>query len=167
MEMIDGALLLWHERDQLLDIFYNLPRTFCHRDFSAGNVFLTKTAEGMDQTVVIDWDCAGIGIVGEDIADLVGEALIFYEFEPAQAAELQEKVLASYISGLQETGWEGEEKLIRLGYLISLTLHWCFRIVCRAQKKDDPDGKRYASVLSFIIQQAAETRNLISTLPIK
>ncbi|SFL74810.1 Phosphotransferase enzyme family protein [Paenibacillus sp. 1_12] len=167
MEVVEGVQQLWAERDQLLDVFYSLPRTFCHRDFSAGNVFLTQDATGMDQTVVIDWDCAGIGIAGEDIADLVGEALIFYKFDPAKAVELQEKIVSHYILGLQEAGWNGDEKLIRLGYLISLTLHWCFRIICRAQKKDNPEINRYASVLSFIVHQAAEARKIISTLPMK
>ncbi|CAG7647677.1 aminoglycoside phosphotransferase family protein [Paenibacillus allorhizosphaerae] len=162
-ETVRDAQWLWVERDRLLDVFHTLPRTLCHRDFSAGNVFTSKDARGMEQTAVIDWDCAGIGRVGEDIADLVGEALIFYDFEPAQAALLQETVLSSYISGLREANWKGDERLIRQGYAISFTLHWCFRIASRIRKLEDREARqRYASVLSFVAGQAAPMRDMMA-----
>ncbi|CAG7651636.1 hypothetical protein PAESOLCIP111_06357 [Paenibacillus solanacearum] len=158
---------LWAARDRLLDAYYTLPRTLCHRDFSAGNVFVmaqhvrdAKEVQRLGQTVVIDWDCAGIGIAGEDIADLVGEALVFYEFEPAQAAQLQETVLSSYVKGLREAGWNGDEQLIRLGYKISLTLHWCFRIAIRLRKQESREARhREAAALSFVAGQAAAVQS--------
>lgn len=159
--MMEGAMTLWTERDKLLDVYYSLPRTFCHRDFSAGNLFVSKTAEDIDQTTIIDWDCAGIGIAGEDIADLVGEALVFYDFHPAEAVRLEETVLSSYLLGLKEAGWSGDEKLIRHGYSISLVLGWCFRIICRAQHTENREVlERYASILNFIMERAEGLRKL-------
>lgn len=81
---------------RFLDIVDSLPRTVCHRGYNAGNLFVQRDKNMGEQTSVIDWDCTSIGGIGEDIADMIGEALIFYDFDLGEAEDLKESVLAHY-----------------------------------------------------------------------
>ncbi|MBV7334731.1 aminoglycoside phosphotransferase family protein [Chloroflexi bacterium TSY] len=156
-DIIEETIQLWQTRDALLDIVDSLPRTVCHRDYNAGNLFVRRDENIGEQTSVIDWDCTGIGAIGEDIADMVGEALIFYDFDLGQAEELKESVLSHYYTGLCEAGWQGDRQLLRLSYAVHSPLQWCFRVVCRAQNTDNQALlKRYAQVLRFMLNQARE-----------
>jgi len=164
-EVVEGLLQLWAERDAFLDLLDKVPRTLCHRDFNAANLFVRGDAEEGGQTVAIDWDCAGIGTIGEDIADLVGEALVFFAFDPTQAGKLKETVLSSYLAGLREVGWRGDHQLLRLGYTVNSPLQWCFRIACRAQNTDDREMKdRYIEVQRFMLDLANEARDLFADM---
>ena len=162
-EVIHGLLHLWAERDEFLDQLDTVPRTLCHRDFNAANLFVRGGAGEGGQTTAIDWDCAGIGTIGEDIADLVGEALVFFAFDPTQARVLKETVLSGYLAGLRDVGWRGDPQRLRLGYAVNSPLQWCFRIACRAQDTDDQEMKeRYIEVQRFMLDLADEARNLLS-----
>ena len=165
-DIIEGIIQLWYRRDQFLDVIDSLPRTVCHRDYNAGNLFV-RGEDTDQQTVVIDWDCVGIGAMGEDIADMIGEALVFYEFDVAQAEALKEAVLSHYYTGLQEAGWQGEQALLRLSYAAHSPLQWCFRVICRAQNTNDQAMlDRYAEVLRFMLRIGKElTSSFMVTLP--
>ncbi|MEE9279162.1 MAG: aminoglycoside phosphotransferase family protein [Myxococcota bacterium] len=113
----DGLLRLWAERDRLLDAFGRLPLTLCHRDFNAGNLFVLD-----GRVVAIDWDCAGVGMIGEDLADLVCEALVYFGFDLRRAEGLAETAFASYVSGLREGGWLGDPALARTGFAVGSAL---------------------------------------------
>ncbi len=52
-------------REEIFASFRILPAVFCHRDFWTENIFLSD-----GKIRLIDWDCAGIGYAGEDIASL-------------------------------------------------------------------------------------------------
>lgn len=52
-------------REEIFASLANLPAVFCHRDFWTENIFLSE-----GKIRLIDWDCAGIGYAGEDIASL-------------------------------------------------------------------------------------------------
>ncbi len=164
-DLLKETLVLWSERDQFLDVLNRLPQTLCHRDYFAGNIFVQKDVVGEECTVAIDWDCSGIGMIGEDIADLLGETLVFYDFDLSGASELREVIFENYLKGLRETGWQGDKRLLRLGYTISLALHWPFRIVCRYQKTEDQHTQqRYVQIQRFMLDQAVEARELIKQL---
>ena len=158
-DMVDATLQLWADRDGFLDVVDSLPGVVCHRDYNAGNLFIREDAGGDGQTTVIDWDCAGPGPISEDISDMVGEALVFYDFDLDQAEELKESVLSSYFAGLKESGWRGDQRLLRLSYAIHSSLQWCFRVACRARDTDDKEAKeRYAEVQRFMLALANEAR---------
>lgn len=154
----DGLLRLWADRDRLLDAFGRLPLTLCHRDFNAGNLFVRD-----DRVMAIDWDCAGVGMIGEDLADLVCEALVYFGFDLRKAEDLAETTFASYVNGLREGGWLGDPALARTGFAMSSALNWCFRVACRAHDAEDGDlRERLATIQRLLLLLAAEARGVLS-----
>jgi hypothetical protein len=69
-----------------------LPQVLCHRDYWTENIF---AADG--GIVAIDWDCAGWGCVGEDIASLIAD-----ETEPQRIAPYFRLLMPAYYKGLRE-----------------------------------------------------------------
>jgi hypothetical protein len=120
----DDILQLWDSHDMLLTTLDQLPRTFCHMDAYRPNLILRRAAQGTNQTVAIDWVFAGIGAIGEEIANLLAASLIWFEYDAAQAKSLDEAVFASYLDGLREAGWQGDSRLVRLGYTAACALRW-------------------------------------------
>lgn len=70
----------------------SLPQVLCHRDYWTENIFATDGG-----IVVIDWDCAGWGCAGEDIASLIAD-----ETEASQIPVYYRMLLPAYYQGLQE-----------------------------------------------------------------
>jgi hypothetical protein len=99
------------DQPALLDALDGLPRTLCHQDFHPLNLF----AEGPSGhgTVAIDWSFVGIGAIGEGVATLVADALLDFHVVPADAEDLYETVVAGYLAGLTEAGWDGDEATVR------------------------------------------------------
>jgi hypothetical protein len=88
------------------------------------NLFFGRDTQGNEQTVAIDWVFAGTGGVGEEIANLFAASLFWFEFDAAEAKELDEVVFAGYLAGLREAGWQGDDRLARLGYSAACALRW-------------------------------------------
>ncbi len=120
----DDVLQLWARHDALLAALDQVPRTFCHLDAYRPNLFRRRGAQGADQTVAIDWVFAGIGGIGEEIANLLAASLIWFEYDAAEARSLDEAVFAGYLDGLREVGWQGDSRLVRLGYTAACALRW-------------------------------------------
>ena len=110
----------WRERGSFLATLDRLPRTLCHGDAFPANIFLTRTATEHESLVAVDWSEVGIGPVGEEIATLVLISSPFdtYSFPPD---ELDGPVFAAYVRGLNDAGWQGDERLVRLGYVGAAT----------------------------------------------
>jgi hypothetical protein len=84
---------------------------------------MTRTnADGQEELIALDWAFCGLGAIGADIAELVGGSTYYFEIEPAQLPEFEETVLDGYSAGLRETGWDGDMRLARLGYLSAIAL---------------------------------------------
>ena len=102
--------LLHDSRDALYAIARRLPRTLCHLDFWSKNLFADA-----DEILLIDWAFVGEGALGEDIGNLVLDA-VFDHFVPvAQLAELDALVFDAYVGGLRRGGWIGDKRIVRLG----------------------------------------------------
>jgi hypothetical protein len=114
-ELRDASRWLHSVSDSLYDIAERLPRTLCHLDFWTKNLI-----GGDDGTIVLlDWAFVGDGSIGEDIGNLVPDA-VFDHFVPAASLpDLQAAVLASYCAGLNEGGWRGDRRLAELGFCVS------------------------------------------------
>lgn len=110
---------LWDQRDAYLNVMNQLPQTICHFDLFRRNMFLRNSASDCNRTVAIDWAFTGPGCVGADISPLVIATLAFFEVGLDKARELDQSVFTQYVAGLREAGWQGDERLARLGYLIA------------------------------------------------
>jgi hypothetical protein len=111
---------LWARRHDLLAVLDALPQVFCHNDFHRRNVMLPK-----DETiapVAIDWAFAGPGAVATDAAHLTGGTLYFRDVDMSQARALDAAVFDGYLEGMHRGGWDGDDRLVRLGYTASIAL---------------------------------------------
>jgi hypothetical protein len=107
---------MWEERDLYLDALDRLPQTLCHLDLFRRNLFARKTADGDDQTVVIDWAFAGRGAIGAELVPLVLASFAFFEIDLDQTQRLEDIVSEGYLEGLRDAGWRGDPRQVRLGY---------------------------------------------------
>lgn len=69
-----------------------LPVVLCHRDFWVTNIFCTP-----ENIVLIDWDTAGYGYLGEDIASLVAD-----EADVEHMVEYYHDFITAYYKGFHE-----------------------------------------------------------------
>ena len=112
----DRYFRLWAERELYLDTLDRLPQTVCHFDIFRRNLFAQKTAEGDDQTVVIDWAFVGKGPIGADLNPLVWMSIALAGGGLDEAREIEEVAFESYLEGLRDVGWRGDPRQVRLGY---------------------------------------------------
>lgn len=120
----DKLLALWAERSVLLDVLGRLPQTFCHGDANRSNLFARDEPNGLAQTVAVDWEFAGAGAIGGEIAQLVASSLLRMKIKALDRARLDEIVFAGYVEGLRDAGWWGDPRIARLGYAASAALRW-------------------------------------------
>lgn len=123
-ELAEAYLRLWAGRERFYAALADLPQTFCHNDVFRRNMFARRTADGQDETVLIDWSFAGICGVGEELAPLVRASAAFFEVAPGDEAELERIAFAGYLAGLRDAGWRGDERLVRFGYVASAALRY-------------------------------------------
>lgn len=80
-----------HDQD-VFDKLDRLPIVFCHRDYWNENIFCVN-----EQIVAIDWDTAGYGYFGEDIASLIVD-----ETDPARMVEYFRTCTKAYLQGFSQ-----------------------------------------------------------------
>jgi hypothetical protein len=112
----DQFFRLWSERELYLDALDRLPQTICHFDIFRRNLFARKTADGDDQTVVIDWAFVGGGPIGADLNPLVQMSTFIAGAGLDEVREIEEIAFEGYLKGLREAGWRGDPQGVRLGY---------------------------------------------------
>ena len=161
----DRFFRLWAERELYLDALDRLPQTICHYDVFRRNLFARRTAGGDDQTVVLDWAFVGRGPVGADIHPLVFASTSFFEVDLDNAQELEEIVFEGYLAGLRDSGWQGDPRLVRLGYAAA-NIRYTFAEIGRWQAimyDDDliamierAGGRPIGEVLDGIAREATE-----------
>jgi len=120
----DDVLRLWENHESLLAALDRIPQTFCHMDAYRPNLFVPRAGQGMDRTMAIDWVFMGIGGVGEEIANLLAASLIWFEYDAAEAAALDKAIFTGYTNGLRAAGWQGDDRVVRLGYAAACALRW-------------------------------------------
>ena len=137
----EEVLRLWESHEALLSVLDQLPGTFCHMDAYRPNLFIRRDAQGNAQAVAVDWVFAGIGGLGEEIANLLAASLIWLEYDASQAKQLDEAIFAGYLDGLREAGWQGDSRLARLGYTASCALRWGVVGLWWLEKLDNPQER--------------------------
>jgi len=115
-DRVERILHLWAERERLLAGLARLPQTLCHRDAFRRNLMTRQSADGCEQTVVLDWAATGLGVPGEELVPLFATTLSFVAVPLTRIAELDGVLFAGYIDGLRAAGWQGDERLARFGF---------------------------------------------------
>jgi hypothetical protein len=171
---------IWQEKEAFLDALERLPRVFCHNDAHRRNLMLCQGEAGQEELRALDWAFCGLGALGSDLGELVGTSLSYFAIDPLQAEELETAVLQGYLGGLRQAGWEGDERLPRLGYLLSLALYWGGTLPCEValqqpgETKVDPIRKfgsplekllpGWTQLAEFALDRADVARDWISTV---
>jgi hypothetical protein len=69
----------------------------------------------------------------------------------------------SYIKGLYKSGWNGEESDVRLGYSITVALHWTFRCLLILYNANNKETEYAISkILRFCILEAKTAKTMIN-----
>ena len=76
---------------------------------------------GQEELIGVDWAFTGIGALGNDMGELIGTSMFFFEYSPTDAETLEGAILEGYLAGLADNGVTIDARLVRLGYLISLS----------------------------------------------
>lgn len=122
----------WQHRDALYDRLRRSPHVFCHQDAFTRNVLFRDTPDGEPETILIDWEYAGIGAPGEDLAPVVGVGMLVSATPLEDAAWIMEAALDGYLEGLHEAGASVDaegvrivfEQALRLRYGLGLIRFW-------------------------------------------
>jgi hypothetical protein len=164
----EDMVRLHHDREWFLTVMESLPRALCHLDQWPANV----RSDGPD-SVVLDWAFAGDGALGEDLGNYLPDC-VFDQFVPAaDLPGLAKAAYDAYLHGLRESGWRGDERLVRLGVCASAVKYDWLTALMLARADDEqpayggqgavPAGLRYRErglALAFLADWAAEARLL-------
>jgi len=117
------TLQLLAEKERFFDVNDRLPQVLCHHDASRRNFMWSNSPQtGEDELICIDWAYTGIGALGNDLGQLFETSLFFFEFNLTDMETLEAALLEEYLTGLADNGVTVDARLVRLGYLISLSL---------------------------------------------
>lgn len=108
-------------REHLLAQLDRLPHCLCHHDAFRRNLLARDGATGA-QTVAIDWSMCGLGAVGEEIGITTQVNLTWLEMGDMPPAEVDGAIFGGYLDGLRAAGWQGDPRLVRLGYTATVAL---------------------------------------------
>ena len=179
--ILAGLSRLWQEREMFFEILGKLPKTLQHTDSGHRNLMARRDQAGNEQTVALDWALVGIGTIGEEITPLVCATLMWFGVETAHASELETVVFDGYLQGLRDAGWQGDPKLVRLGYLATTALRfgmlatWAPEMVTLDRKGQigwetmfghpiETIVDNYVALRHFVLARADEARELMSTI---
>jgi hypothetical protein len=115
-------LKLIAEKDHFFEVNDRLPQVLCHNDAHRRNFMWSKSQEtGKEELIGVDWAFVGQGAVGNDLGVLVGNSMYFFDHDPFEAEALEDAIFQGYLAGITTHKNDLDIRLIRLGYLISLS----------------------------------------------
>ncbi|HEX9988054.1 MAG TPA: hypothetical protein VGE45_06185 [Chloroflexia bacterium] len=107
---------LWDGREALFDAIERMPQTLSHLDAWRGNLFSPQGQDGRLRLVAIDWAYLGWAAVGTDIGDLFAPSFGLFGVQLENPAAFDKVIFENYMKGLQETGWQGDRRLVRFTF---------------------------------------------------
>jgi hypothetical protein len=113
--------------DRLCRVFYALTPCLCHQDAQPANLFADLRSQ---RTTLIDWELAGVGVLGQDAAALVWGSWVYAG--AGWLAQRERVVLNGYVAGLARHGLDVGADLrqrVRLGYLVATAACYAASIV--------------------------------------
>ena len=173
-DLRDELRRLRTDRDRLLGWLEAAPPTLAHLDVWPDNMF-----EVGDELVLIDWGFAGIGSAGEDPGNLVPDSVFDLRHPASILTELDRTVFDAYLAGMRDAGWDGDERRVRLAMTACVCKYdWIAGATLARAATETPTQPIYgdeeveaevlvasrAAVLSFLVERAAEARNLAGKL---
>lgn len=164
---------LHHDREWFLDVMESLPRAFSHLDMWPANV----RADGPG-SALFDWAFAGDGALGEDLGNYLPDSVFDLFLPAARLPEYAAGAYEAYLHGLRESGWKGDENLVRLAVCASAVKYdWITALMlARAGEEQQLDyggaramdaERRYRErglTLAFLAEWAAQARVLAPRL---
>jgi phosphotransferase family enzyme len=107
----------------LFDRLERLPQTLSHLDAWRANLIGSRSSDGREATLVIDWSFVGLAPAGQELAIMVGGSHIWLDAEPRDLKMLSERAFAIYVAGMRDAGWRGDERVVRFAYAGSAALY--------------------------------------------
>jgi hypothetical protein len=151
---------LWAARDALLQKMEGLPQTFCHFDAIRRNLHRREGNESI-RTIALDWEWAGIGTLGEDLAPLVAGSLCMADTTAGNGRRLDAVAFTGYLDGLRDAGWRGDEAQVRFAYCAATALRyglwgaWLAGLIAREQEGHPAVSAFFARPVAAVIEQFA------------
>lgn len=159
-----AVLALWHERERFFAALERLPQTLCHHDLWRNNLFTRHTPAQQEQTIAIDWELVGLGAPGEDLGNLLGVSLLNFDVAAEDAAQLADRLLQSYLAGLEDAGWPGDPRPVQLAYTATAALRavfsttgWPVSIALDQQRYVAETEQRWQRPITQIMEQWSAT----------
>ena len=127
----------------------------------------------------VDWSFCGEGALGEDVGNLVPDSVFDRLFPHERLDELDEAATAAYLEGLRDAGFEGDERLVRLGICLGGLLKYGWLVPLTLQDATSGAFRDYGSGsgveahafmaargagLDLVARWAVEARELAATL---
>lgn len=172
-ERIDGLRQLEAWVPQWLKALSKLPRTLSHQDYHAQNI-LSPAGEGQSDErsglVLIDWQFLSISGVGEDLGRAFGLAISRGIIPPEDMDTWREMFMTAYMQGMRGAGWQGDERLVRFGFLAAFALRaiWevpkLLQMLEQGTKRDLADVHLLQAVTRKQWEAAQEAEQLRMTL---
>ncbi len=125
------------DRSHFLDALDALPRTLCHLDLHPANLF----GDNDGSTTAVDWAFIGVGAIGEDVGNLVPDAVLDFHVDPVLIDDLYETVWNGYTAGLRDAGWGGADSQVRLGMAATIAAKYAWIAPAILRAVDDNEGR--------------------------
>ena len=113
----DRVLSLYDDLKKMIEATCSFPKSVAHNDVHTRNLFPLDD----ERTIAIDWASIGLSPTGVDGGGLAGSSVTWSQSEADLIAEIEPKIFGEYLSGLRDSGWDGDESEIRLVYLSTFT----------------------------------------------
>jgi hypothetical protein len=122
IENVPRLKRLLAEREYFVHTYHTLPQVFSHGDTSRRNQMFCRNAAGTEEMVTIDWAWCGIAPLGWDLAMLLVDSALMFEMEPEELPDVEKVAIPAYLEGLCSAGWQGDGRLLKLGYSVSAAM---------------------------------------------
>ena len=143
-EVLTSFEQIWSEREFFFNALEKLPLVFSHFDSHRRNLFIRFDNTGQKELILLDWGQCGIGAIGAELTWLIGLTVALLEWSPTETRLLDEITYPSYLRGLRESGWTGNEELVRLGFTAMFTAYIACALPGLATWWCDPEHNQFA-----------------------
>jgi len=98
--VVDLYARVWEACEAAHAALDRLPKGFCHLDAFRRTLLISRTPDGAEEIIAIDWEFAGDAAIGEELVPLVIGSAIFHETPPVDLSALGAAAIESYVDGL-------------------------------------------------------------------